>query len=214
MSVKDKIRKYEEAEKATAEIDSSQEKGKKEQIETLPDPAEDIQVLQEKLTTAEADSKAKYDQLLRLAAEFENYKKRTAREIEDFRKYANESLLREFLTVVDNLERAIDSANDNADSNTCVLEGVRMTLQELFKIFDKFGVKPIEALGRPFDPAFHQAILQEETMVQAENTVLKEMQRGYMIRDRLLRPAMVVVSKAAASFDGAQTDETESDTEL
>jgi molecular chaperone GrpE len=212
MSVKDKIRKYEEAEKATTEIDSSREKEKIEQVEVPPDPVEDIQVLQEKLTAAEAESKAKYDQLLRLAAEFENYKKRSAREIEDFRKYANESLLRELLTVVDNLERAIDSDNGNADSNACVLEGVRMTLQEILKIFDKFGVKPIDSLGKPFDPTFHQAILQEETMAQPENTVTKEMQRGYLIHERLLRPAMVVVSKAA-SLNGTETEETNSDTQ-
>jgi molecular chaperone GrpE len=213
MSVKDKIRKYEEAEKATAGIDSSREKEKKEQVETSPDPIDEIQVLQEKLAAAEAESKAKYDQLLRLAAEFENYKKRLARETEDFRKYANESLLRELLTVVDNLERAIDSVNGNSDSGACVLEGVRMTLQEILKILEKFGVKPIESLGKPFNPVFHQAILQEETTTQTENTVLKEMQRGYMIHDRLLRPAMVVVSKVTAYFSGADTEETGTDTE-
>jgi molecular chaperone GrpE len=213
MSVKDKIRKYEEAEKATAGIDSSREKEKKEQVETPPDPIDELQVLQERLTVAEAESKAKYDQLLRLAAEFENYKKRLARETEDFRKYANESLLRELLTVVDNLERAIDSVNGNSDSSACVLEGVRMTLQEILKILDKFGVKPVESMGKPFDPVFHQAILQEEAITQPENTVLKEMQRGYTIHDRLLRPAMVVVSKAATFFSEAETEETGSDTE-
>jgi molecular chaperone GrpE len=212
MSVKDKIRKYEEAEKATAEVDSSREKENKDQIETPPEPVEEVQVLQEKLTALEAESKAKYDQLLRLAAEFENYKKRAVRESEDFRKYANESLLRELLTVVDNLERAVVSVNDNSSSNVCVLEGVRMTLQEILKIFDKFGVKPIESLGKSFDPTFHQAILQEETLAQPENTVLKEMQRGYMIHDRLLRPAMVVVAKAA-DFNRAETEDKESEAE-
>lgn len=214
MSVKDKIRKYEEAEKATAETDPSREKEKKEQIEASPEVVDEVQVLQEKLTAAEVESKAKYDQLLRLAAEFENYKKRAAREVEDLRKYSNETLLRELLTVVDNLERAIDSGNDNVNSNTCVLEGVKMTLREILKIFDKFGVKPIESAGKPFDPTFHQAMLQEEAIGRPENTVLKEMQRGYMIHDRLLRPAMVVVSKAAASSNGAETEKTGSDMEL
>lgn len=212
MDVKDKIRKYEEAEKATVEMDSSREKENKEQVEKLPEPVGEVQVLQEKLAAVEAESKAKHDQLLRLAAEFENYKKRTVRESEEFRKYANEALLRELLTVVDNLERAIGSVNDTPDSNVCVLEGVRMTLQEILKILDKFGVKPIDSLGKLFDPTFHQAILQEETMSQPENTILREMQRGYMIHDRLLRPAMVVVAKAA-SFSGAETGRTESNTE-
>jgi molecular chaperone GrpE len=213
MSVKDKIRKYEDAEKATAGIDSSQEKDKKEQMETPPDPINEIQIAQEKLSIAEAEAKAKHDQLLRLAAEFENYKKRLARETEDFRKYANEALLRELLTVVDNLERAINSVSDSSDSSACVLEGVRMTLQEILKILEKFGVKPVESMGKPFDPVFHQAILQEETTTQPENTVLKEMQRGYLIHDRLLRPAMVVVSKAATYSSEAETDETGTDTE-
>lgn len=115
--------------------------------------------------------------------------------------------------MVDNLERAIGSVNDNSDSNVCVLQGVRMTLQEILKIFDKFGVKSIESLGKSFDPTFHQAILQEETTAQPENTVLKEMQRGYMIHDRLLRPAMVVVAKASSSPNRAEKNKTESDAE-
>ena len=116
--------------------------------------------------------------------------------MEDFRKYANETLLREFLSIVDNLERAIQSASTENHSNNSIVQGIDLTLKEIFKIFERFGVTSIESLKKPFDPTFHQAVLQEETEEHPDNVVLKELQKGYMIKERLLRPAMVVVSKA------------------
>lgn len=213
MSAKEKIRKYRDAEQATIENDVSLEKEEQEKNDVTPEPADELYALQEKLDAARTESKAHYDHLLRVSAEFENYKKRSNRELDEFRKYANETLIRELLTVVDNLERAIDSVNDTAATDACMLEGVRMTHQEILKIFEKFSVKPIVSLDQPFDPVFHQAVLQEETSEKPENTVLKEMQRGYMIHDRLLRPAMVVVSKAAVACRDVDGPDTESDTE-
>ena len=138
-----------------------------------------------------------HDRLLRLSAEFENYKKRMDRQVEEFKKYANESLLKEILTVVDNLERAICSTDvdKGVTSEACVIEGVEMTLNEILKILKRFDVTPIEAKGKPFDPVYHEAMMQEETDEYPENTVINEFQKGYLIHDRLLRPAMVVVSK-------------------
>jgi molecular chaperone GrpE len=99
---------------------------------------------------------------------------------------------------VDNLERAISSTNGDrsVEREACVVEGVEMTLNEILKILEKFHVQPIEAKGKPFDPTYHEAMMQEETDEYPENTVINELQRGYMIHERLLRPAMVVVSKA------------------
>mmetsp|Transcript_28545 Transcript_28545/g.13197 ORF Transcript_28545/g.13197 Transcript_28545/m.13197 type:complete len:126 (+) Transcript_28545:322-699(+) len=112
----------------------------------------------------------------------------------EFKKYANESLLLDILAVVDNLDRAIDfAANDEAEKES-LIEGVKITIKEIFKIFEKYSVKPIKAMGETFDPAFHQAIMNEESDKYSENTVINELQKGYMIHDRLLRPAMVVVS--------------------
>ncbi|MDX9787122.1 MAG: nucleotide exchange factor GrpE [Desulfobacterales bacterium] len=216
MSAKEKIRKYEEAEQAAIDQDLShdkEKKGKKEIKEANADLQAQIQVLEDKLSAAEADAKSKYDQVLRVAAEFDNYKKRSIREIEDFRKYANEALFRDLIVVVDNLERAISSTDVNDGAGTCVLEGVKMTHQEILKIFEKFNVKPILSVNQPFDPVFHQAMFQEETNEVPENTVIKEMQRGYLIHDRLLRPAMVIVSKAAVSGNGSETTETGPDIE-
>lgn len=160
------------------------------------DHTDDIQALKEKLKATEEEAKDNYDRYLRLAAEFDNFKKRASREIDEFRKYANESIIQELLPVADNLERAIQAIKDDDSVNDLVLEGVTMTLKEILKVFEKFKVTPIEALGEPFDPAFHQAVMQEETDVHPENTVLNELQKGYTIHDRLLRPSMVVVSRS------------------
>ncbi|MEW6671240.1 MAG: nucleotide exchange factor GrpE [Thermodesulfobacteriota bacterium] len=154
-----------------------------------------IEELKSKLEATEQEAKDNYDRFLRNAAELENYKKRTSRQMDEFRKYANESLIMELLTVVDNLERAIQSSRDDENSNAKVVEGVQMTLDEIIKILDKFGVKPIIALEQAFDPTFHQAVMQEESVDFPAQTVVRELQKGYLLHDRLLRPAMVVVSK-------------------
>jgi len=165
----------------------------------LPEAENRVKALEKKIESLEQESKASYDRLLRISAEFDNYKKRIAREMEDFRKYANEFLLVELLSVADNLERAVDSAKSDASERTSIIEGVSLTLKDIGKIFEKFGVEPIDCVGKPFDPAHHQAVLQEENEEHDEVTVLKELQRGYRYKDRLLRPAMVVVSKSKKS---------------
>jgi molecular chaperone GrpE len=153
-----------------------------------------LNILEENLKKSARESKETYDRLLRVSADFENYKKRTAREICEFRKYANESLISEMLNAVDNLERAISSSSGNDKLNSCFIEGVGMTLKEILKVFENYGVKPIESLSKTFDPNFHQAVMQQESNEHPENTVISELQKGYMIHDRLLRPSMVVVS--------------------
>jgi len=174
-----------------------EEKVSKKKVSEKKDKAKVVDHLQEmetRLESVEQEAKEAHDRFLRVSAEFENYKKRSVREMDEFRKFANESLIREMLTVVDNLERALNSSNNDNQKNSPIAEGVDMTLKEILKVFKKFNVKPIEALGKPFDPNFHQAAMQEETNEHPENTVLNELEKGYMIHDRLLRPAMVVVS--------------------
>ena len=139
---------------------------------------------------------AEKDRVLRLSAEFENYKKRSSKEMNDFKKFANESLFRQLLTVVDNIERAIGSAKDGDADAGVLLEGVKMTYKELLKFLTAFNVKPVEAEGKTFDPAFHQAVTQQETDDYQANTVVTELQKGYLFHERLIRPSMVVVSKA------------------
>ena len=152
--------------------------------------------LEARLEAAELKAKQNYDRLLRITAEFENYKKRMEREMNEFRKFANESLVKDILPTVDNLQRALETHQGNQEKSTDGMrEGVEMTLKGLLGSLEKHGVAPIEALEKPFDPNFHHAVMQEESDKYPENTVSQELQKGYMIRDRLLRPSMVVVSK-------------------
>ncbi|MEW6261056.1 MAG: nucleotide exchange factor GrpE [Thermodesulfobacteriota bacterium] len=155
--------------------------------------------LEQRCQKAEEEAKSLFDRLLRVSAEFDNYKKRNAREMEEFRKYANETILSELLFVVDNLERAIDAGERSVGKDHELLKGVEMTLKELMRIFEKFSVRPVESVGKAFDPAFHQAVMQEPSEQFPENTVVKEFQKGYLLHDRLLRPAMVAVSCGSKS---------------
>ena len=148
-----------------------------------------------KVKSVEEELKETYDRFLRVSAEFENYKKRSAREMSEFKKFANEALIKELLLIIDNLELAINSSKDEENSNNGLIEGIDMTLKKLLKILGEFGLKQIESLENPFDPNFHQAVMQEETDKHSQNTVIKELQKGYILNERLLRPAMVVVSK-------------------
>lgn len=158
------------------------------------DSRDDADGLEAKLASKEKECKDNYDRLLRVTAEFENYKKRMAREMEDFRKYANQSLLKEMLSVVDHIELAIQAAGCPSSQETSLIEGLNLTLKEFLRILEKFKVKPIEAVGQPFDPQMHEAIMQEASDQLPENTIVREMQKGYTINDRLLRPALVVVA--------------------
>jgi molecular chaperone GrpE len=149
---------------------------------------------QKDIASLEAALEAEKDRFMRLSAEFDNYRKRKQREIDEFRKFANETVFKQFLSVVDNLERAIASAETNKDVDS-LLEGVKLTYREILKVFQDFNVKPVEAENRSFDPNFHQAVTQKETNEVPQNTVTDVLQTGYLLHDRLIRPAMVVVSK-------------------
>ncbi|OIP96927.1 MAG: nucleotide exchange factor GrpE [Syntrophobacteraceae bacterium CG2_30_61_12] len=137
------------------------------------------------------------DKLLRFAAEMENTRKRLERERREGVSYANESLIRAVLPVLDNLQRALLHGTDEVDVKALV-EGVQMTAKSFSEVLEKFGCKPFASLGQPFDPNFHEAMLHQESDQQPDNTVLQEFQQGYLLHDRLLRPAMVIVAKAAS----------------
>jgi len=158
---------------------------------------ETTEQLKEQLVAARQEISQGQEKLLRLSAEVENYKKRMNRQMDEFRKYANEALLKDLLSVVDNLERALTTSGKDIGeiAPASFIEGVEMTLAEILKILSKYHVTPLDALGKPFDPVFHEAVIQEESDAEPENTVIKEFQKGYLIHDRLLRPSMVVVSK-------------------
>ena len=206
------------SEKKTIKIQTDSKKAKSKEIEsevtppdeqTINDEVDPIEELASKLEAKEKEAEETYERLLRVSAEFENYKKRSSREIEEFRKFANQSLIKEMLSVVDNLELAMNSTNGHKAIDKDLVQGLEMTHKEILKVFEKFNVKPIEAKGQPFDPTFHEAVMQEETDDYAKNTVINEMQRGYMIHDRLLRPSMVVVAKPKENNDSEKPNKKE-----
>ncbi|MDR4492973.1 MAG: nucleotide exchange factor GrpE [Nitrospirales bacterium] len=137
---------------------------------------------------------AAQDKHLRLAAEFENYKRRSQRDVNESIKFANESLLKNLLPVIDNLERAIQCGKDVGMANA-VMEGVELTHKSFLETVEKLGVRQISSAGQPFDPSRHQAVAQVESDTLDANIVVEEFQKGYFLHDRILRPAMVTVSK-------------------
>ncbi|MEA3544395.1 MAG: nucleotide exchange factor GrpE [Thermodesulfobacteriota bacterium] len=162
--------------------------------------------LRNELTQALDSSKVQQEQYLRILADMENLRKRTQREKEELAKFANENILREILPVVDNLERAVEHA-EQAENNDGLFEGVQMTLIQFGQLLNKFGVEPVNAVGQPFDPAFHQAMGQLETEEHPVNTVVQQMQKGYQLNKRLLRPAFVMLAKVPVVAEVEKTIE-------
>ena len=134
------------------------------------------------------------DKYIRLAAEFENYKRRAQRDQSDAIRYANESLLKNLLSTLDNLERAIQCGKD-AGASGALLEGVELTHKQFLETVGKLGVSQVSSTGSLFDPTMHQAVAQVESETAEPNTVVEEFQKGYFLHDRILRPAMVTVAK-------------------
>jgi len=134
------------------------------------------------------------DKFLRLAADFDNLKKRSAREFGDLIKNANEELLSQLIPVVDNFERALEAATSSDDFSS-FHKGVEMIYRQMRDLLERQGVKAIDALHEPFDPTFHEAVMVREEEDQPSETVVEEVEKGYLLYDRILRPSKVVVSK-------------------
>jgi molecular chaperone GrpE len=147
------------------------------------------------LEAAQAEAARLRDQLLRMAADFDNFRKRSRRELVDAERRSREELLRDLLPVFDNLERASVHAETATDVRS-LADGVNMVLRQFLDTLSKLGVERVETQGVPFDPTQHEAIQHVETTEQPPGTVLHEVQAGYRAGDRLVRPAMVVVAKA------------------
>ena len=147
------------------------------------------------LAAAGAKASANWNSYVRAVAEFDNYRKRTDRELENARKYAVERFAQELVGVVDSLEAGISAGA--ANSGAALIEGTSATLKQLQRAFDKAGIKVIDPQGQPFDPEWHEAMVAQESKDTPANTVLSVIQKGYSLNGRLLRPARVVVSKAS-----------------
>lgn len=172
--------------------------------------ASTVDKLQTDLKERTSERDALNDRLLRLHAEFENYKKRVTRERSEFVRFANEGLILELLPVVDNLEHAVATARLGGEVQG-VAEGINIILRLFLTTLEKVGVKPIEALGHEFDPNFHQAVAQIESTDDRDNIAVEEVRKGYLLEGRLLRPAMVKVSKAKVSGSACEVQGSEKD---
>jgi molecular chaperone GrpE len=151
--------------------------------------------LNKKLEEVEKEKNEFSDRLLRTMAEFDNYRKRVAREKEDLIKYGNEKFAFDLLSVMDNFERSLEQAKTSQEVEP-VIEGIEMILKQFVSAMEKFHVKPFESVGEPFDPERHEAMAQQEHDEYEENTVIEEYQKGYCLKEKLLRPARVIVSKS------------------
>ncbi|HEV8439805.1 MAG TPA: nucleotide exchange factor GrpE [Methylomirabilota bacterium] len=170
-------------------------------------PEDEIRRLQEALAAKSREVESLQDKNLRLMAEFDNARKRAAREREDFVRFANESLLRELLPVLDNFDRALQAAKGER-SATAVTAGVELIHRELLRVLDKFGVTPFSSVGQPFDPERHEAVARVPSAEHPEMTVIGETARGYTMHGRVLRPALVTVAvpPESASTSGSDGD--------
>jgi len=151
----------------------------------------------EKVEKVQEGSDKNLDLYIRSQAEIDNLKKRYQKERQDLVKFANESLIKQLLPIVDNLEKAITHSQDK-DSIEAIREGVDLTLKGLTDILQKAGVEMVEAIGEQFDPNFHEAVSEMADDGIKSGTVIKDLQKGYTLNQRLIRPSMVVVSKKTA----------------
>jgi molecular chaperone GrpE len=165
------------------------------------EPASELAQVQAALVAAEAKASENWNQYLRAMADMENYRKRVEREVDNARKYAIERFAQEILGVNDALEAGLAAGTTNAGA--ALLAGAEATLKQLQSALQKVGVAPIDAAGKPFDPAWHEAMVAQESAEHPANTVIAVVQKGFTINGRLLRPARVVVSKAAAPLSDA-----------
>jgi molecular chaperone GrpE len=175
--------------------------------ENAPMTDSELDNLRQELAAKELEAKANYDRFLRQVAELDNFKKRSAREREEVARFANEALIKDLLPVVDNLERAIAHASGGGNGKPLV-EGVEMVLKGLLDVLAKHGVTQISAVGQPFDPSKHEAMAQVEDESHEPNSVVEELHKGYTLRDRLLRPALVSVAKSTKTREKKNGNDT------
>jgi molecular chaperone GrpE len=175
--------------------------------ELTPEIPGDLAELHNKLQEKTQEAEENYARLLRLAADMENLKKRQERERAELLQFANENLIKELLPVVDNLELALEHGRQ-LEAPASFMEGIEMVHQGFLKALERFGVTPIMSVGQPFDPAFHNAVMQEENPEVPDSSIIKELQKGYLMHQRLLRPAMVVVARRSPQNENTayQTD--------
>lgn len=183
-------------------VETSEEEEKEEESGGLDSAGDeektdeaDIESLKNQLAEKTAMSEEYFQRMARLQADFENYRRRTAREKEDLVRFATEQLITSLLPVMDNFERALASSRENLDR---LLEGVEMIHRQMSDLLAVEGLTPIPAVGELFDPGRHEAVLRIEDDEHDENIILEELRKGYYLKDKVIRPSMVKIAKPVA----------------
>ena len=177
----------------------NKENDKEEKKEVCEEKMVSIKESEYKALLEDRQKAAEYwDRILRLQADFENARKRLEKDKQDFMRFANEGIIMELLNILDDLERTLELAQEKHQDLATFVKGVEMILAHLYELLKAHGVKPIEAQGKIFDPNFHEAISEQESAEVAEGKVLMQLRKGYKFKDRLLRPATVIVAKKPA----------------
>lgn len=194
---KDKDMENTSIEKADSDTEKNNEEIKNEEIkEEIKDNDESLKQKLETLEKAVEDKQKEIDEYknrwYRAQADFDNFRKRTQKEIQDIHLYAGEQLIKDILPVVDNFERAMDSIEDRESP---IYKGVQLIYQQLKNVLERYDVKEIDALGKAFDPRFHEAVMQVESREYENDTVIEVLQKGYLYHTKVIRPSMVKVAK-------------------
>lgn len=199
----DKMTKKQSEEDAAPEM-TALEKRLAEKAAQESDEGTDENAGPETLTEAQEAIAELNERIVRLTADFDNFRKRAQREKDEARQFANQGLLEKLLPVLDNFEMALTAVKD---ADPSVRDGVQMILDQLLGVLKESGVEPVDAMGQPFDPNLHEALSQEETTEVEEGTVVQQVQCGYKLNDRLVRPARVVVAKAPGAAEEAPNED-------
>lgn len=155
--------------------------------------ANEPEIVLSELEQAQKLADENYQRYLRVQADFDNFRRRSRQEKEEFAKYASSKLIEQLLPILDNFERALETGKDTKDLES-LLKGIDMIFRLLSQVLEQEGLKPIEAVGQPFNPEYHQAIMTVESAEHDEGIVIEEIQKGYNLKDKILRPTMVKVS--------------------
>lgn len=196
---KHKKDKHEEEQKKIVESEASEEETVEQNEEKLIDKTE------EKITELEAQVKEWHDKFLRKAAEFENYKRRTENDQFNLINYAAESFITKLLPVIDDFERSLQHIDDD-NSIDAVKEGIKLVYEKLLKVLDEQGVKKMKVKGEPFNVDYHDALMQQKDDSVPPHTILEEIEKGYLYRDKIIRHAKVIVSEETSSDEGQISD--------
>ncbi len=203
-------KKAEETRKAKEARNGVPDPEKPLEQEAAPAVQPSKQDLTERLREKEKEAAENYDKYMRAAADFENYKKFAAKERSDLIKYSSERIVRDILPILDSLDRAIHHSVNSKDVDAFI-KGVKIIHEQLLACLEKYGVKPIQAVGQPFNPDLHEAVMAVESDEEKEGTVLQEFEKGYLLHNRLLKAAKVSVSKRKATEERTEEEKTQSE---